>query len=279
MADGERESTADTTHKKKKKKTTKKKPVTFTKPSIRKDEKLINKYHALKKLQEAVKKDSQLQSEKKAVKLNELNTKLEKLGGIDAYQEASRLGEKRYGGFNSAKWVLKQLKENGIHPDKDHKFRLLDVGALSCNYTKQKSWIDCTSIDLNPQNHMIMEADFLQIDCKASQYDIVVLSLVINFEGDPVKRGEMLKQCTKIIAKDGYLFVVLPLPCLMNSRFSSKELFLSMTQSLGFKRIAQHSSRRLYFVMFKNTGNVNFKSFPRKITRKGDGHNNFVIVL
>lgn len=279
MADAGRESNTDATHKKKKKKTAKKKPVTFTKPTIRKDKKLINKYHALKKLQEAVKKDNQLSTEEKSVKMTDLNTKLEKLGGIDAYQEASRLGEKRYGGFNSAKWVVKQLKENGIQAVKDQKLRLLDVGALSCNYTKQQSWIDCTSIDLNPQSHMITKADFLQLDSKAPKYDIVVLSLVINFEGDQVKRGEMLKQCTKITAVNGYLFIVLPLPCLMNSRFFSKELFLSITESLGFERITQHSSRRLYFVMLKNTGNVNLQSFPRKTIRKGDGHNNFLILL
>jgi 25S rRNA (adenine2142-N1)-methyltransferase len=126
---------------------------------------------------------------------------------------------------------------------------------------------------------MVIKADFLQLDPKGVKYDIVVLSLVINFEGDPYKRGEMLKLCTRIIAEDGYLFVVLPLPCVMNSRFFSKGLFLTMTESLGFDVKAQHSSQRLYFAMFQNTGKVNSKSFPRKNVRKGDGHNNFSILM
>jgi hypothetical protein len=119
MADGEAESATvkptGTKQSKKKRKTSKKKPnkpVTYTRPSIRKDKNLINKYHALKKMHEAVKKDARLSKEEKSIKLNDLDSKMEKLGGLDAYQKASKLGERRNGGFNSAKWVLKQLKAN-----------------------------------------------------------------------------------------------------------------------------------------------------------------------
>ncbi len=172
-------------------------------------------------------------------------SKIVQPGGIDAYQKASKLGEERSGGFNSAKWVVSKLKEHNIR-SKSGKLSLLDVGALSCNYSKYKAWIDCTAIDLNPQHSSVIKADFLTL--KDAQYDVVVLSLVINLEGDSQRRGDMLKLCSHIVVKDGSLFIVLPLPCVENSRFLDKELFISMTDSLGFSVVSQHCSKRLYFL-------------------------------
>lgn len=37
-------------------------------------------------------------------------SKIVQLGGIDAYQKASKLGEERSGGFNSAKWLKSLVK-------------------------------------------------------------------------------------------------------------------------------------------------------------------------
>lgn len=261
--------------KQKNKKKKRVKPVTHTVSAIRKDNNLINKFHALTKMRESIKKAKGLSEHERASKLEELDSKLDKLGGINAYQKASKLGESRSGGFNSAKWVIKKLKE--IKFRGDGKIRLLDVGALACNYTKY-AWIDCTAIDLNPQNSLVIKADFLTLPTHV-QYDVVVLSLVINFEGDATRRGDMLKLCTKIVRKHGYLFIVLPLPCVQNSRFLDKELFASMAESLGFAITSQHCSKRLYFVMLKNNGNVSVQSFPRQTVRTGGGHNNFAIIL
>lgn len=261
----------------KKKKKKQLKPVTHTTTVIRKDNNLINKFHALTKKQELIKKAKGLSDHERTSKLEELSSKIDKLGGIDAYQKASKLGESRSGGFNSAKWVVSKLKEFNIRGGND-KLRLLDVGALACNYTKQNSWIDCTAIDLNPQNSSVIKADFLSLPSHV-QYDVVVLSLVINFEGDAGRRGDMLKLCTKIVKKQGFLFIVLPLPCVKNSRFLNKELFLSMTECLGFAVRSEHCSKRLYFVMLENNNNVRTKAFPRKTLRTGSGYNNFTIIL
>lgn len=263
--------------KSKNKKTKHLNPVTFTTSNTRKDSHLINKYHALVKVQESVKRERGLTDEERRLKLKELSSKLDKLGGIDAYQKASKLGEKHSGGFNSAKWVLRKLKEHNISGCSG-KLKLLDVGALSCNYTKCKAWIDCTAIDLNPQNSSVIKADFLTLPCHV-QYDVVVLSLVINFEGDCRRRGDMLRLCSKIVIKDGLLFIVLPLPCVENSRFLNKELFLSMTSSLGFNVVSEHCSRKLYFLMLKNNGKSNMKEFPRKTLKSGKNCNNFTIIL
>lgn len=264
---------------KKKAKNKKKKhlqPVTHTTSVIRKDNNLINKFHALTKLQESIKKDKRLSEHERTSTLEELSCKIAKLGGINAYQKASKLGESRSGGFNSAKWVIKMLKECNFRGFSG-KIRLLDVGALACNY-KKHTWIDCTAIDLNPQNSSVIKADFLTLPTH-EQYDVVVLSLVINFEGDATRRGDMLKLCTKIVRKNGYLFIVLPLPCVKNSRFLNKELFASMMDSLGFTVTSEHCSKRLYLVMLENNENVSSKKFPRQTVRTGSKHNNFTIIL
>ncbi|XP_020893932.1 25S rRNA (adenine(2142)-N(1))-methyltransferase-like [Exaiptasia diaphana] len=277
MADRTSQPSRKSKKRSKNKKTKHLNPVTFTTSNIRKDNNLINKYHALVKIQESVKKARGLTKQEREYKLKDLNSKIDKLGGINAYQKASKLGEKHSGGFNSAKWVVSKLKEHNIRGC-GGKLKLLDVGALSCNYTKYKAWIDCTAIDLNPQNSSIIKADFLTLSCRI-QYDVVVLSLVINFEGDCRRRGDMLRLCSKIVLKKGILFIVLPLPCVENSRFLNKELFISMTVSLGFTVVSEHCSSKLYFVMLKNNGESIMKEFPRKTLKSGNSYNNFAIIF
>lgn len=64
------------------------------------------------------------------------------------------------------------------------------------------------------------QKDFFQL--KKSElggpYDVICLSLVVNFVGDPKKRGEMLKESTQMLKENGHIFIVLPLPCIENSR-------------------------------------------------------------
>ncbi len=38
-------------------------------------------------------------------------------------------------------------------------------------------------------------------------YDVIVLSLVINFEGDLKKRGDMLIKAQQLIKQNGHIFV------------------------------------------------------------------------
>lgn len=262
---------------KKKKKKKSKKPIVEI--SSRKDRKIITEYHTLNKTIDSVRKNPSILREDKAAQIAVLEAKKEKIGGINAYQKASKLGEARHGGFNSAKWVLKQLRAFKVYANRteDEKLKVLDVGALVNNYKKHAKWIQCTPIDLNPQSNEVVKADFLKLDDK--KYHVVVLSLVVNFEGDIRKRGDMLRKCPKLTLDQGYLFIVLPLPCLDNSRYLNEELFVSMMESLGFDVCARHSSKKLSFFMFRKTRQVQVKSFPKKILRKGGNHNNFAIVL
>jgi len=261
----------------KKKRKKSKKPIVEI--SSRKDRRIITEYHTLNKTIDSVRKNPSIHREDKAAQIAALEAKKEKIGGINAYQKASKLGEARHGSFNSAKWILKQLRAHNVCANRteDEKLRLLDVGALDNNYKKHAKWIQCTPIDLNPQSNEVIKADFLKLDDK--KYDVVVLSLVVNFEGDIRKRGDMLRKCPKLVVDKGYLFIVLPRPCLDNSRYLNEELFVSMPESLGFDVCSRHSSKKLSFFMFRRTRQVRVKSFPKKILRKGGNHNNFAIVL
>ena len=247
--------------------------------SSRKDRRIIAEYHTLNRTIDSVRKNPSILREDKAAQIAVLEARKEKIGGINAYQKASKLGEARHGSFNSAKWVLKQLRAFKVCADRTEgeKLKVLDVGALDNNYKKHAKWIQCTPIDLNPQSNEVIKADFLKLDDK--KYHVVVVSLVVNFEGDIRKRGDMLRKCPKLMVDQGYLFIVLPLPCLDNSRYLNEELFVSMLASLGFDVCACHSSKKLSFFMFRKTRQVQVKSFPKKILRKGGNHNNFAIVL
>lgn len=260
----------------KKKKASKRPIVQF---NMRKDKKIIAEYHTLNKQINALRKSRSIGKGEKDRRIADLQEKREKIGGINAYQEASRLGEARHGSFNSAKWVVKQLKAFDVQPSSQQtKLKILDVGALDNNYQKHCKWIQCTPIDLNPQNDRVIQADFLTLNDK-KDYDAIVLSLIINFEGDFRKRGEMLRKCEELIVDQGHLFIVLPLACLENSRYLDKDFFVSMLGSLGFEVCLCYSSRKLCFFMFKKTSQISGKSFSKHVVRKGGNRNNFAIVL
>lgn len=262
----------------KKKKKTSRKPVVEI--NSRKDRKIIGEYHTLNKKIDALRKNPAILREDKACKIAALEVRKEKLGGINAYQQASKLGEARHGRFNSAKWVIKQFKAFNIRPAaaQKSKLRVLDVGALDNNYQNYVKWIHCVPIDLNPQSSAVIKADLLSLPVK-EKYDVVVMSLVLNFEGDISKRGDMLRKCQQLIVDQGYLFAVLPLPCLKNSRYLNEDLFVSMMDSLGFDVCVRHNSNKLSFFMFRKTRQPQAKSFPKNVLRKGGNRNNFAIVL
>ncbi|XP_078618952.1 uncharacterized protein LOC144886285 [Branchiostoma floridae x Branchiostoma japonicum] len=202
------------------------------------------------------------------------------MGGLDAYQAASKRGACCHGNTTTSNWVIKQLKKFKVKPASEVKrLRLLDVGALDNHYHRH-GWLDCTAIDLNPQTDRVTKADFFDYQVEEGcEYDVVVLSLVINFVGDPKKRGDMLRHCCQVTKENGHLFVVLPLPCLSNSRYLTHQLFSDMLDCLGFQKLGCHDSKRLSFLMFQRTGKRRSKSFPKQVVRTGPSHNNFSIVL
>eukprot|EP01043_Picozoa_sp_COSAG02_P001383 COSAG02_NODE_29_length_51136_cov_346.293317_18_plen_413_part_00 len=152
-----------------------------------------------------------------------------------------------------------------------------------------------TSIDLNPQEECVLKADFfdfaeeqLRLPRDASsggRYDVVVLSLVMNFVGDPAMRGVMLRRCSELLAEGGLLFLVLPEPCLYNSRYLKFGVFEKMMRSCGVPILPGGWKRtsKLFFALCRRTERSAERepprSFGKKLLRNGGGMNNFCILL
>lgn len=184
--------------KKRSKKPAKKLPLTVDrrsdvhfKSSSTETARLIRRFHVLNK--ELAKLKTSNGSQEAEIRKKRIIDEMESMGGLDWYQRASKLGQSKARGGDSSKWLMGVLQQEGIAEGyKNQSMRLLDVGALSpFNYEKYK-WIRTTPIDLNPQHPLIRQQDFLQMSPPTSEeecFDIVCLSLVVNFVGDPADRG------------------------------------------------------------------------------------------
>lgn len=144
---------------------------------------LIAKYHTLEK------QIARAASKKERVHLQRKQTALGRLG---MYQNQSTMGGAVLRRGESSKCV-KILRE--LYPEPHPKLRLLDVGAIAGTaYTKWSSWIDTTSIDLQPRAAHVAQSDFFDWPVPTSnheRFDVVCLSLVINFVGELKKRGTL----------------------------------------------------------------------------------------
>ena len=260
---------------------------------------LISRVHALLKYISQVKADRSLSEDDRNRRVVELEKEIEEVGGLEAYHAASYKGETNThtDSFNSSKWVMNILnKERGRVAGR--KISLLDVGALVNHYVQFKSYIDSRAINLTPVHESVEEGDILLHECETG-YDVIVLSLVVNFEGDPHRRGEMLKICSQLLKKKmeglGFLFLSLPRACIDNSRYMKHGLLISMMESLSFS-LHHHTTSQLLsmytFILNKqdiihNTDGLDKKggnetvplSFRRQLCRGGKERNNFCIIL
>ncbi|PWN93442.1 hypothetical protein FA10DRAFT_264093 [Acaromyces ingoldii] len=194
----------------------------------------IAKFHALEK------KIAQTDDAEEKARLRE------EQGGLDAYQDASLFGGDRQRGGESGKWCAEKLE---LLRGKGRPVRLLDVGALSgTSYQKYTSWIQATSIDINPRGDHVEKYAFLDYPKPASdedRFDVVAQSLVVNFVGDLKERGRMLIHAHDYLKPDGYLYLVLPLACVTNSRYLDHERLRSILDSCGWNVVVQDDSKRL----------------------------------
>ncbi|KAG0271962.1 hypothetical protein BGZ95_000167 [Linnemannia exigua] len=232
-----------------------------------------------------------------------IRQEMDDLGGLDMYQKASTLGQSKQRGGDSSKWLIPVIES--CHPQLDKKagnsLRLLDIGALSPhNYQKYSSWIKVTPIDLNPQDPLITKMDFLEMPIPTSKdelFDVVCLSLVVNFVGDPIQRGEILRHSVRfLVPGTGLLYLVLPLPCIDNSRYMDHELLVEMMAALGYTTlVSHHLAKKLAYYAFRldsvfpgdkdssrkgsNKKGANQLMFPKKMRHDKPNRNNFCIVL
>ncbi|KAI8068074.1 putative methyltransferase-domain-containing protein [Gongronella butleri] len=245
--------------------------------------KLIRRYHVLNKELSKCRNESPVDRAREQAILKEMDD----IGGLNLYQKASLLGQSAQRGGDTSKWLLKSLGKLDVPKTR---WRILEVGALSpANYASH-AWITTYPIDLNPQHPDIKKQDFLTMPIPATEdekFDIVSLSLVVNFVGDPKDRGKMLMHTRDFFYaiqdtdKLHYLFLVLPLPCITNSRYMTDDHLRAMMTDMGYTLCDHHFSNKLAHYLFELKGKPKVKhgAWKKQELRPGGKRNNFSIVI
>ncbi|KAH6671611.1 putative methyltransferase-domain-containing protein [Plectosphaerella plurivora] len=255
---------------------------------------LINAHHTLhKRRQQAI-------SAGDASLVVKIDKEISDLGGLEEYQRASLQGQRNDRGGDSSKILLDWMKP--AHGDfhsipSDRLPRMLEVGALSTSNACSKSrMFSMTHIDLNSQQPGILQQDFMDRPLPASQdeqFDVISLSLVVNYVPDPVQRGQMLLRSTQFLREPssdfpaavvGFLpslFLVLPRSCVANSRYCNLERLTELMQHLGYTQSNSKFTNKLAYFLWKKTGPCSnpMPPFPKKEVNPGHDRNNFAIIL
>lgn len=174
-------------------------------------------------------------------------------------------------------------------------WRMLEVGALRVDNAAARSGLFATveRIDLHAQERGIVTQDFMERPLPAvaeeEGFDVVSLSLVLNYVGDAKARGEMLRRVEWFLRKRGKrrkkwrddgderakeeekqtneqdgcccqrrwfpgLFLVLPAPCVTNSRYLDEERLEAMIRGLGYVRAKRKLSLKLIYYFWRWVG-------------------------
>ncbi|KAG7452881.1 nucleolus protein [Guyanagaster necrorhizus] len=235
---------------------------------------VIRQFHVLLK-QQAQLNDAQ--------KLAEIQRQIDELGGIDCYQSMSAIGQGKDRGGGSEKVLIGWLKELGCGGQK--KLKLLEVGALlPDNYKSCSSWIDATPMDLHSRHPSIIEQDFLLMDEaeNCEKWDIISLSLVLNFVPRPENRGRMLRLAHSMLPYGGKLFLALPLPCVTNSRYLDFDRLRDLMRVVGFVEVKQRwkeTGKMAYWLYTKEDPIAAQGAFTKKSVLRQGNRNNFCVLL
>lgn len=255
---------------------------------------LVRSHHTLRKQLSAALSNSD------TCEAQAIQAKIDASGGLPKYQEASIQGQSAQRGGDTSKvlmeWLIKQDGEDKISVKNGRQLRMLEVGALRLDNACSRSGLfKLERIDLHPQHPVIREQNFMEKpNCAAGDldqggFDIVSLSLVVNFVGDPLERGEMLSRVASFLRpysghKEGLfpsLFLVLPAACVTNSRYLDEERLDAIMESLRYKRAKRKLSSKLVYYLWKyearNAGIS--KVFKKEEIRAGKSRNNFAITL
>jgi 25S rRNA (adenine2142-N1)-methyltransferase len=254
---------------------------------------LIRTHHTLEKQKAQALQDGD------DIKVAALAKQIELQGGIKGYQRASLIGQAKDRGGDSSKilmdWLepaIPMLKEQVM---KGRPVRLLEVGALSITNACSKSRLfEIERIDLNSQAEVIKQQDFMERPLpqdENDQFDIISLSLVLNYVPDPAGRGEMLLRTLEFLRAPQYpegltdffpsLFMVLPAPCVTNSRYLDETKLEILMKSLGYVNSMRKLSKKLVYYLWRMASPVTERkvSFKKEEIRSGKSRNNFAIVL
>lgn len=265
---------------------------------------LINQIHNLEKRKRQAAHNGDTAAEAR------IAAEITALGGLETYQQASLQGQRNDRGGDSSRILMEwlkpiesELKRLGTRSP-GQKLHMLEVGALSTTNACSRSGIfDIKRIDLNSQGEGILQQDFMERPLPTSEsdrFDIISLSLVLNFVPEPTGRGDMLLHtlsflrlptvCFKNGTKGGLkpyfpsLFLVLPAPCVSNSRYLDGTKLNAIMVSLGYKMTkCKETTKLVYYLWTRIADEAPFLSsavsFTKKELRSGASRNNFAIVL
>ncbi|KAK7951680.1 uncharacterized protein PG986_007408 [Apiospora aurea] len=254
---------------------------------------LINSIHVLEK------RKAQAVAKRNVAEVAKINAEIRALGGIEKYQQASLQGQRTDRGGDSSKVLMEWLKPAcaALKAAADGPFRMLEVGALSTtNECSSSGLFSMERIDLNSQGEGILQQDFMERPLPrdhSERFDIISLSLVLNFVPDAAGRGSMLLRTLEFLRKpvagtdeklDEFLpslFLVLPAPCVTNSRYTDEPTLEAIMNSLGYVQTRSKITQKLVYYLWtrKNTSAGHGASFAKKEIRSGGSRNNFAIVL
>ncbi|AET40084.1 25S rRNA (adenine2142-N1)-methyltransferase Ecym_5325 [Eremothecium cymbalariae DBVPG len=217
---------------------------------------------------------------------------LNKNGGLQNYQLASTIGQSGKRGGDSSKILVKWFKEMGYSKGND--LRVLEIGSLSAsNYISTSGVFNpVIRIDLNSKDPgNILQQDFMQRQIPTSdhdRFDLISCSLVLNFVSTHYQRGEMILRFQQFLRCDTdktFVFIVLPLHCMTNSRYMNTEYFCNIMSSLGYLKIQYHEANKVVYFLFRRQPSV--CSSPQSLHTYSTKHkladrpgmNNFSITL
>ncbi len=252
---------------------------------------LIRQFHVLQNaLKHASATDDTAQKE-------EVEGKIQNLGGIAAYQAASIKGQDTKRGGDSSKILVHWIKETNTPTPSDKKpttrnrivTKVLEIGSLSVDNIISKSGLfEVSRIDLRSNHKLILAQNFLDRPEPTSEQDLfdgVSCSLVLNFV--PVaERGPFLLHLCKFLPfsreqrASPWLFLVLPAPCVKNSRYFDQDVLTQIMRVLGFTEIKRKITDRIAYWLFQRTGEITpGQLFKKKERHAGSSRNNFFIPL
>jgi len=251
---------------------------------------LINTHHQLekKRRQAAARGDK---AEEAAV-----TKELTKLGGLDHYQQASLQGQSHERGGDTSRVLLDWLPTASLK-SRDEPIRMLEVGALSTkNACSTSGAFDVVHIDLHSQEPGILEQDFMDRPLptdESDKFDIISLSLVLNFVPEAEGRGRMLLRTLSFLYDESRvllpgkeelfpcLFLVLPRSCVTNSRYFTEQRLEQIMNALGYVKTHSKLTQKLIYTLWRRENRKlgRMANFPKKEVNPGRTRNNFVITL
>jgi len=160
---------------------------------------VIREFHALQKRKSQLQlRQSQSKVDRDSEEINQIEIRIRSLGGLKRYQEMSRVGQSNDRGGGTERILIRWLSDMKSQLVKEGtQMQLLEVGALEPdNYRHVRSWISSFPIDLETRKPGVLQCDFFDLDRddNTGKWDIISLSLVLNFVSTPKRRGASFLQ-------------------------------------------------------------------------------------